>query len=69
MDFRVKRRYHACLEKEAVQRLRMMRSVEEKEAKLVKDVFSLRLENKSYSTIAKILKEKYSKKINFDFNA
>lgn len=43
--------------------------IEEKEAKLVKDVFSLRLENKSYSTIAKILKEKYSKKINFDFNA
>ncbi|MFA6741652.1 MAG: recombinase family protein [Arcobacteraceae bacterium] len=43
--------------------------IEEKEAKLVKDVFSLRLENKSYSTIAKILKDKYSKKIDFDFNA
>ena len=40
MDFRVKRRYHACLEKEAVRRLRMMRSIEEKEAKqIVKDVF------------------------------
>ncbi|CAF3318214.1 unnamed protein product [Rotaria socialis] len=40
VDLRVKRRYHACLEKEAVQRLRMMRSVEEKEAKqIVKDVF------------------------------
>lgn len=40
MDGRVKRRYHTCLEKEAVRRLRMMRSVEEKEAKqIVKDVF------------------------------
>jgi hypothetical protein len=40
VDLRVKRRYHACLEKEAVRRLRMMRSVEEKEAKqIVKDVF------------------------------
>ena len=40
MDFRVKRRYHACLEKEAVRRLRMMRSIEEKEAKqIVEDVF------------------------------
>ena len=40
MDFRVKRRYHACLEKEAVKRLRMMRSVDENEAKqIVKDVF------------------------------
>ena len=43
--------------------------VNEKEAKIVKEVFSLRLENKSYSTIAKILKEKYSKKIDFDFHA
>jgi hypothetical protein len=40
VDLRVKRRYHACLEKEAVRRLRMMRSVDEKEAKqIVKDVF------------------------------
>ena len=40
MDFRVKRRYHVCLEKEAVRRLRMMRSTQEKEAKqIVKDVF------------------------------
>lgn len=43
--------------------------VNEKEAKIVKDIFSLRLENKSYSTIAKILKEKYAKKIDFDFHA
>jgi len=43
--------------------------IEEKEAKIVRDVFALRLENKSYSTIAKILKEKYSKKIDFDFQA
>ncbi len=40
VDLRVKRRYHACLENEAVRRLRMMRSVDEKEAKqIVKDVF------------------------------
>lgn len=43
--------------------------VNEKEAKIVKDIFSLRLENKSYSTIAKILKEKYAKKMDFDFHA
>ena len=43
--------------------------IDEKEAKLVKDVFRLRLENKSYKTIARILKEKYSKKIDFDFHA
>ena len=42
---------------------------EEKEAQIVKDIFTLRLENKSYSTIAKILKEKYSKKIHFDFHS
>jgi hypothetical protein len=40
VDFRVKRRYHACLEKEAVRRLRMMRSVDDKEAKqIIKEVF------------------------------
>lgn len=40
VDLRVKRRYHACLEKEAIRRLRMMRSVDEKEAKeIVKEVF------------------------------
>ena len=40
VDFRVKRRYHACLENEAVRRLRMMRSIDEKEAvQIVKDVF------------------------------
>ena len=40
VDLRVKRRYHACLEKEAVRRLRMMRSIEEKEAQqIVKEVF------------------------------
>jgi hypothetical protein len=40
IDLRVKRRYHACLEKEAVRRLRMMRSVDTDEAKqIVKDVF------------------------------
>lgn len=39
-DFRVKRRYHACLENEAIQRLRMMRSVDIEEAKqIVRDVF------------------------------
>ena len=43
--------------------------IEEKEAQIVKDIFTLRLENKSYSTIAKILKEKYSKKIHFDFHS
>ena len=40
VDGRVKRRYHACLEKEAALRLRMMRSVDAQEAKqIVKDVF------------------------------
>ena len=43
--------------------------IEEKEAQIVKDIFTLRLENKSYYTIAKILKEKYSKKIHFDFHS
>ena len=43
--------------------------IEENEAKVVREIYNLRLENKSYSTIAKILKDKYYKKINLDFHA
>jgi len=43
--------------------------IDEKEAKIVREIYNLRLENKSYSTIAKILKDKYYKKINLDFHA
>jgi hypothetical protein len=40
VDLRVKRRYHACLERAAVERLRMMRSVDFDEAKqIVNEVF------------------------------
>jgi len=42
--------------------------IEKQETKLVKDAFALRMEWKAYSTIARILKEKYWKKIKFDFN-
>lgn len=37
--------------------------VDEKEAKVVKEIYNLRLENKAYSTIAKILQNKYGQKI------
>jgi hypothetical protein len=33
--------------------------VDEKEAKIVKEIYNLRLENKSYPKIAKIMKSKY----------
>lgn len=40
VDFRVKKRYNDCLEKQAVQRLRMMRSIESDQAKqIVREVF------------------------------
>lgn len=43
--------------------------VDEKESKVVKEIYNLRLENKSYPTIAKILKNKYIWKIQLDFTA
>ena len=43
--------------------------VNEKEAKVVKEIYALRLENKAYSTIWKIIKEKYWNKIDLKLNA
>jgi len=43
--------------------------VDEKEAKVVKEIYNLRLENKAYSTIAKILQAKYGRKINLRYQA
>lgn len=43
--------------------------VDKLEAKVVKEIFSLRLENKAFSTIANILKKKYKDKINISFQA
>ena len=43
--------------------------VDEKEAKIVKEIFALRLENKAFSTIWIILKETYWDKINLCFKA
>lgn len=43
--------------------------VNEKEAKIVKEIFALRLENKAYRVIAKIIKEKYEKKILMRYSA
>lgn len=43
--------------------------VDEKEAKIVKEIYNLRLENKSYPKIAKIMKSKYEWKIQLDFTS
>lgn len=43
--------------------------VDEKEAKIVKEIFDLRLENKAYTTIARILQDKYGQKINLSYKA
>ena len=42
--------------------------LDKKEAKVVKEIFKLRLENKAYSTIAMILKKKYNNKVELNFN-
>ena len=38
--------------------------INDEEAKIVEEIFNLRLENKAYSTICDILEEKYWEKIN-----
>lgn len=43
--------------------------VDKNESKIVKEIFSLRLENKAYSTIANILETKYGNKINLNYKA
>jgi site-specific DNA recombinase len=43
--------------------------VDKLESKIVKEIFSLRLENKAFSTIAYIIEKKYWKKINLSFEA
>jgi hypothetical protein len=39
------------------------------EAKVIKEIFSLRVEGKAYSTIALIIKKKYRNKINLSYQA
>lgn len=41
--------------------------VDKKEAEVVKEIYRLRLENKAYSTIARMLKRKYWSKFNIDY--
>lgn len=41
--------------------------VNEKEAKVVKEIFELRLENKALSTIGKIIERKYGATINLKY--
>jgi len=43
--------------------------VNEKEAKIVKEIFALRLQNKAYSTIAKLIKAKYENRISMRYTA
>ena len=43
--------------------------VDKKEAKIVKEIFDLRLENKAYSTIAKILEEKYGSRVKLNYTS
>jgi hypothetical protein len=43
--------------------------IDKKEADIVKEIYSLRLENKAYSTIANILEEKYGEKVKLKYNA
>lgn len=43
--------------------------INEREAKIVKEIFDLRLENKAYSTIAKLIKSKYENRVNMRYTA
>lgn len=43
--------------------------VDKLESKIVKEIFSLRVENKAFSTIAYIIEKKYWKKVNLSFEA
>ena len=43
--------------------------IDKKEAKIVKEIYSLRLENKAYSTIANIIEKRYWKNINMTLTA
>lgn len=43
--------------------------LEKREAKIVKEIFDLRLQDKAYSTIAMILKNKYKNKIDLSYSA
>lgn len=43
--------------------------VDKQESKLVKEIFALRIEWKAFTTIARILKEKYAHRVNFNFKA
>ena len=43
--------------------------IDNKEAKVVKEIYALRLENKAYSTIANILETKYGNKIKLSYTA
>lgn len=43
--------------------------LDKKEAKIVKEIYNMRLEYKAYSTIAYILEEKYGRTIDFKFRA
>lgn len=43
--------------------------VNEEEAQVVREIYELRLENKAYSTIAEILKEKYGNSLNISLQA
>lgn len=43
--------------------------IDKKEAKVVKEIFNLRCENKAYSTIANILKKKYKSRIKLSYQA
>lgn len=39
------------------------------DAKLVKEAYTLRIEGKAFSTIARLLKEKHGKKTKFNYEA
>lgn len=43
--------------------------LDKKEAKLVKEIYNLRIEWKAFTTIARVLKKKYSKKIKFNYDS